>query len=304
MRRVVSLLPSATEIVCALGCADQLVGRSHECDFPVEVQKLPACTRSRINPGSSSAAIDAEVKSMLRQRLSLYEIDAEKLRELKPDLILTQAQCEVCATTEADLSRVIESDLGFRPTVISLSPQRFADLWPNILGVGEALDVSEKSGPLITRLKRRLADVIENVCAIEEKPSIVCIEWMDPLMAAGNWVPDMIEMAGGGNLFGKSGQHSPWMSWQELKRANPEVIAIVPCGFDMARTRSEMAALTSKSEWKELRAVQNSSVFVIDGSQFFNRPGPRLVDSVEILAEILHPDVCDFGHQKRCWQKL
>ena len=302
-QRIVSLLPSCTGIVCVLGCADRLVGRSHECDFPAEVRRLPICTETALDPARNSAVIDREVKSLLQRGLSLYRVNAGLLRKLRPDLILTQAQCDICAVTENELAAATPM-LDFQPQILSLSPARFADVWTDLGRVAAALGIPDHGKEVIRALKHRVAAVIEKACQQKRKPSVACLEWLDPLMAAGNWVPDLVELAGGENLFGESGRHSPWLEWGAFAKADPEVIVAMPCGFDLARTRLESPALTGRAEWKKLRAVKHGRVYLADGNQFFNRPGPRLVESLEILAEILHPGAIKFGHEGKAWQRL
>jgi iron complex transport system substrate-binding protein len=302
--RVVSLLPSATEIVCALGGAERLVGRSHECDFPPEIRALPVCTAPRIDPAASGAEIDRAVKSLLERALSLYQIDAEKLRELRPDLIFTQAQCAVCAVTLSDLEAALAQAPGFRPKIISLSPARLADVWKDIQTAAEALGAAERGRELLLRLKNRVVDVIQKTCLLTRRPTLACIEWFEPLMAAGNWVPELAEFAGAKNLFGQAGLHSPWLKWEELCQGDPDIIVLMPCGFDLGRARREAAALERNPRWKTLRAVKTGNVFVVDGNAFFNRPGPRLVDSLEILAEVVQPGLFNFGQKDKGWQKF
>lgn len=299
--RIVSLLPSATEIVCVLGCGHQLVGRSHECDFPEEVRRLPVCTGAKIDATAGSGAIDREVKGLLEQSLSLYRVDIARLKELRPDFILTQAQCEVCAVNLPEVERALAGWTAARPQLLSLSPQRLADVWEDMRRVAQALGVADGGRDVLRGLKTRCVDVIEKACGAGRRPTVACIEWIDPLMAAGNWVPELVELAGGANLFGEAGRHSPWMSWEQLVEADPEVIVVMPCGFDLPRTRLELAGLSRKPEWPGLRAVKTGRVFPTDGSQFFNRPGPRLVDSLEILAELFHPEIFAPKHAGDGW---
>ena len=299
--RVVSLLPSATEVVCALGLSELLVGRSHECDFPDGVRALPPCTEPKLDAQVSSAEIHRQVTSLLENALSIYRVDADRLRVLQPDVILTQAQCEVCAVTVAEVERAVADWTGAAPRIVSLSPRRMVDVWGDIRAVAEVLDVAERGREVVKQLKIRVVDVIEKVVQAKHRPSVACIEWLDPLMAAGNWVPELVELAGGRNLFGEPGQHSPWLAWQKLRESDPEVLIVMPCGFGLARTRSEMNALTNAPGWQKFRAVQSGRVYVTDGNQYFNRPGPRLVESLEILAEILHPALFNFGHKNRGW---
>lgn len=285
--RVASLLPSATEIVCMLGLDQLLVGRSHECDAPASILGLPVLTTTSIESDRPSAEIDAQVKNHLAHGLSLYGVRMELLAELQPDLILTQAHCEVCAVSERDLE-------GLDARVLSLSPTTLAEVWASIKAVGAALGHPERGERIAWQLEAMIG-AVERVIADRPKPTVGCIEWTDPLMSAGNWVPELVEKAGGVPVLGNTGEHSPWLSWQELLEADPEVLVLMPCGFDLERTRREADVLRQEPQWASLRAVRNQRVYAVDGNQYFNRPGPRLVDSVEILAEILHG--LDLGHR-------
>ena len=302
--RVLSLLPGATEIVCALGMGSSLVGRSHECDYPPEAASLPVCTKTHINPAASSRQIEEDVRKTLRLALSIYSLNLPLISELRPDVILTQAQCAVCAVTLEDIQAEISATLDYSPKIVSLQPTRLAHLWDNIYEIAEAIDATDAARPVVKQLKIRLVDIIEKTAQIEARPGVGCIEWTDPLMAAGNWVPDLVAMAGGRNAFGEAGKHSPRLSWSALASQNPEVLIVMPCGFDLARTRIESAPLLLQPEWSGLKAVKNGKVYVVDGSHYFNRPGPRLVDSVEILAEILNSQKFNFGHRGKAWEKL
>ena len=302
-RRIISLLPSATELVCALGCGAQLVGRSHECDFPAEVTRLPVCTESTLPPDASSRQIDEQVHNQLSASLSLYRLNTRRMQELKPDLILTQAQCDVCAVSEADVATALGGWPGSPPQILSLAPHRLADVWEDVQRVAAALGVAEHGREVLRPLKNRCVDVIEKACMVR-RPSVACLEWLDPLMGAGNWVPELVELAGGKNLFGAAGKHTSYLRWEELRAANPDVIIALPCGFDLARTQREMTSLLNQPGWRDLRAVQKKRVFLCDGSAYFNRPGPRLVESLEIMAEILHPGTFRFGHEGAGWKKL
>jgi iron complex transport system substrate-binding protein len=301
--RVVSLLSSATEIVAALGCENWLVGRSHECDFPRSVLRLPVCSEPRIDVTAGSAEIDRQVKSLLRDALSIYRVDSGRLRELRPDVILTQTQCEVCAVSRRDVEQALCDLVGFGPTIVSLEPYNLADVWSSVRQVAGALGVSDRGREVAERLANRLRSLAERTAAMPYRPRVACLEWFDPLMSAGNWVPELVEIVGGVNLFGEAGRHSPWMSWDELIESDPDVLVLLPCGWDIARCRRELHVLTERPEWRRLRAVRDGCAFVTDGNQFFNRPGPRLVESAEILAEILHPQAFDFGHADVDWQR-
>jgi iron complex transport system substrate-binding protein len=303
-QRIVSLLPAATEMVCALGAADRLAGRSHECDYPPEIRTLPACTSLKLESGSDSGAIDRQVKAISSEGGSLYRLDGALLQQLKPDVIITQAQCEACAVSLRELESAIAGWPGRRPQILSLSPNRLADVWDDIRRVAGALDLPEQGRALLARLKNRVVNVIEKTCQLKKRPVVACVEWIEPLMAAGNWVPELVELAGGTNAAGKAGEHSPWMDWDTLRRLDPEFILVMPCGFDLARTRAETATLLRHPAWTSLQAVKHHRVRLVDGNQYFNRPGPRLVESLEILAEMLHPGRFVFGHEGKAWEKL
>ena len=301
--RIISLLPSATEFVCALGAGDRLVGRSHECDFPPSVRSLPACTSSNINSNASSAEIDREVKDLLTRTLSLYNVNLPLLRELRPDLIITQAQCDVCAVSYREVEASLGDWQAGRPQIMALAPQSLGDVIMNVCLVGSR--VGEHGNAMA--LDRQVTKQMQTLMALTEsraKPSVVCIEWLDPLMAAGNWVPSLVKMGGGTNLLSQEGKHSPWMTFDQLSEANPDFLIITACGFGIERTRREYATLSQRAEWRALRAVREGRVYLTDGNQFFNRPGPRILQSAEIVAEILHPDACDFGHQGEHWEQV
>ncbi len=302
--RIVTLLASATEIVSALGFKDSLVARSHECDFPVDVSSLPFCTEPKIDVSGSSYDIDQRVKAVVRDGLSVYRVDSDALKSYEPDVIVTQSQCEVCAVSEKDVLEATCDWLENRPRIVTLKPDALTDIWADIARVADALDAPDRGQALIRRLKARMASVEEEARAQLVRPTVACIEWIDPLMAGGNWMPELVVMAGGENLFGEAGKHSPWMNWDDLEKADPDVIVILPCGFDIARARKDMPALTGQPGWNRLSAVQNGRVCVADGNQYFNRPGPRIADSLEILAEMLHPDQFDYGHKGVGWEPL
>jgi iron complex transport system substrate-binding protein len=302
--RIVTLIASATEIVAALGFEDRLVGRSHECDYPPSVLSLPACSEPKIDVRGSSREIDDRVKAVVKNGLSVYRVHTDVLDRLQPTVIVTQTQCEVCAVSLKDVEAAVCELVGSRPTIVSLEPMALADVWEDIHCVGEAIGAKPQALRLTEGLRARLRSIEESSTSLEPKPTIACIEWIDPLMAAGNWVPELVAIAGGVSLFGTAGAHSPWMTFEELLARDPDVIAIMPCGFDVERTRSEMAVLANRPEWHSLFAVRNGCVFLTDGNQYFNRPGPRLVESAEILAEILHPAAFAFGHEGIGWERL
>jgi iron complex transport system substrate-binding protein len=304
MPRVVSLIASATEIVCALGLEDQLVGRSHECDFPPSVRRLPVCTEPKFNVDGSSYEIDQRVKAILQEGLSVYRVHADALKQLRPDVIVTQTHCEVCAVSQRDVEEAVCRWLDSRPRIVSLAPNALADVWADIERTAEALGVAERGGLLVRQLRERMAAVANKARTLPGRPAAACIEWIEPLMACGNWMPELVEIAGGVNLFGAAGKHSPWMTWEQLREKDPDAIIVLPCGFDIERARQDMPVLTRQPGWQNLKAVHGRRVYLADGNQFFNRPGPRLIESLEILAELLHPEVFDFGHQGSGWQHL
>jgi iron complex transport system substrate-binding protein len=290
-------------MVAALGRLDDLVGRSHECDYPASVRSLPCCTATKFLPDGTSYEIDQRIKAILQEGLSVYRVDGPLLRRLAPDVILTQVQCEVCAVSFKDLEAVTADWLGSQPEVVSLNPQALADVWTDIGRVAAALDMAERGRALIGELQTRMEAVAQRVAGAATQPAVACVEWIDPLMASGNWMPELVTMAGGVNLFGTAGKHAPGLCWEDLCQADPEVILVLPCGFDLPRVRQEMPSLAGRPGWQALRAVQEHRVFLLEGNQFFNRPGPRLVESLEILVEILHPGLCAHGHEGTGWEK-
>lgn len=301
--RIVSLLPSATEIAVALGFGEQLVGRSHECDWPPAVGSLPPITKSKLAKGLKSAEIELRVQEIVGSGLSVYEVDGETLRALRPDVILTQTQCAVCAVTPADLEDAIAQWTGREPALVSLAPDDMADVWGDFLRVGAALCAEDRARVVVAELQARMASISAAVAG-KPKPRVAAIEWLDPLMVAGNWVPELIEAAGGTSVLATPGQHSPWIEWEQLAAADPDVLVLMPCGFRIAQALDEYPALAADPRWKALRAVQAGQVFATDGQYFFNRPGPRLVESAEILAEICHPDAVSYGHEGTAWVRI
>lgn len=302
--RIVSLIASSTEICCALGLEQQLVGRSHECDFPPSVEALPACSEPKIDIHTSAVEIDRQVKDVVRDSLSVYRVHKDKLKALNPDLIVTQDQCEVCAVSLKDVEAAVCDWLEGRPKIVSLKPENLDDLFASIKQVGKAAGVLDKAELVVAQLKSRMQAIVDRVPSVDRKPRVACIEWMEPLMAAGNWVPELVELLGADNLFGEPGKHSPWMTWDALREADPDVIIILPCGWDIPRIQVEMPVLTKLDGWSRLKAVRNNKVYLTDGNQYFNRPGPRIVESMEILAEILYPQAMNFRHQGKAWEML
>jgi len=304
MTRIVSLIASATEIVHALEMGTHQVGRSHECDFPKSVLSLPICTAPTFSIAGSSQEIDNRVKETLRKALSVYEVFEEVLEQLQPTHIITQSQCEVCAVSLREVEEAVGKRLSCQPTLVSLQPDGLNEVWKDMGLVANSLGIEAKGTELVESLSQRMDRISSRAQTASKRPRVACVEWLEPLMAAGNWMPELVEMAGGENLLGESGKHSSWMSWEELSQSDPDILVVLPCGFDMKRTREEMYWLTDRSEWGSLKAVQKGRVYVTDGHQYFNRPGPRLVESVQILAEIIHPEVFDADFEGIGWQRL
>jgi iron complex transport system substrate-binding protein len=302
--KIVSLIPSATEIAALLGLTNCLVGRSHECDYPLEVKTRPVCTAPKFNPEGTSAEIHDRVTNLLQSALSVYAVKTDVLEQLQPTHILTQAQCEVCAVSLGDVEQAVATLTNSQPQIISLQPNTLAEVWADIQRVGEVLGVAWEEP--IAALKQRVATCAETTknLSLSDRPTVACIEWVEPLMAAGNWIPELVELAGGTSLFGTVGQHSPWLKWEALRDSDPDVIIFMPCGFDLDRTRQDALKLAQHPEWKTLKAVKSGRIYITDGNQYFNRPGPRLVDSLEILAEILHPQRFNFGYFQTAWNQI
>lgn len=307
--RIISLLPAATEIVCELGLGDALIGRSHECDHPEWIVDRPVVSRSSIDPTTSSRSIHEQVSALRTvdalAALSVFEIDAESLRALRPDVIITQNQCEVCAVSEADVSAVVKGIVGVEPRIVSLSPTTVEGVVATIEQVGGVCGVLDRAEMMMQMLRDRIEAIADVALGVIDSPRVACIEWIDPLMVAGNWTPQLIELAGGTDPLGVPGEHSPWCTLEKMADADPDMIVIAPCGFGIEQTRRDLPTLATDARWANLRAVRDGQVYLADGHHYFNRPGPRLVDTLEILAEILHPDHFDFGrHERGAWERM
>ena len=299
--RIASLVPSATEIVAALGLGERIVARSHECDWPPEVARAPACTRARIDATKPSGAIHEEVGKLLAAALSLYDLDTGILREARPSHIVTQDQCDVCAVGLSEVRAAAAEFLEAPVEIVSLAPMRLGDIWDDIVRVGAALDVDAQ--PVCDRLQARVDAISERARELPHK-RVLTVEWSDPPMTAGNWVPELVALAGGIDTLGADGSHSPRITVEAVAAADPDAIVLMPCGYDLSRTVEDGRALLADPAWGRLRAAQAGAVYATDGNAYFNRPGPRLVESLEILAEILHPAHFDFGHEGSGWQRL
>jgi iron complex transport system substrate-binding protein len=290
-------------MICALGCRDQLVGRSHECDFPPGIHELPPITEPTIAVEGSSRDIHNRVSNRLEKSLSIYRVQTEALRALKPDIIVTQTQCDVCAVSFTDVEQALKETLNIQPTLIALQATDLQGVWDDLLRVAEGVGRIQEGRELLAAYQSRIAAIAEVSRDLPSRPTIACIEWMEPLMAAGNWVPELVHLAGGQTVFGQPGEHAPWITWEALAAADPDMLILMPCGFSMARIQEELTVLTQHPLWTQLRSVQRQQVYLTDGNQFFNRPGPRLVESLEILAEIFHSAQFHFGHEGRGWRQ-
>ena len=305
--RIVSLLPSATEIVCALGLRGALVARSHECDFPAGVADLPFCTRPRFEIGDgSSRGIDNAVRALAAEAraadaLGVYEIDLDQLRGLEPTHIITQTQCEVCAVSLREVEAAVAALVGFDAEIVPLAPNSLAGIRDDILRTGAALGIAGAADDLAASIRERIEAIAERAAGLPA-PSVAVIEWADPFMTAGHWTMEQVVLAGGRPVIGKPEGPSLRFEWDDLIAADPDAIIVSPCGFDLDRAWQDAELLAADPRWAALRAVQNGRVAVIDGNQFINRPGPRVAESQEIIAEILHPDAFDFGHRGRDWR--
>jgi iron complex transport system substrate-binding protein len=292
--RIVSLLPSATEIVCALGAHASLVGVSHECDHPPAVRGLPVVTRAQLDAAATSAVIDRRVRDLTARGLSIYDLDLARLRALAPDVIVTQDQCDVCAIPLAEVEAAAREVLGAGVTIVALSPVTLADIWLDVERVAAALGRVAAGAALVAAAKERLAALAGRTAAFG-RPVVACIEWLDPVMLAGNWIPDLVAIAGGAYPFLEAGQRSITTSWAALEAARPDVVVVMPCGFDVAQTRREIGHVTARPEWRALPAVQAGRAHLVDGNAYLNRPGPRIVESAEILAGLVHPETSAAG---------
>ncbi len=289
--RIVSLLPSATEIVCALGLEDALVGVTHECDFPPSVARKPRLTASKIaHERMTSAEIDHAVRSQLDGHGSIYELDEEKLRELRPDLILTQELCEVCAVSYKTVEQAARM-YAAEAQVVSLEPKTITDIFANIRTVGELTGRKAVAELFVTDLAARVDMLAAAVADVERRPRTLMLEWLEPPFAPGHWVPEQVALAGGDASFGQAGEPSAQTTAQEIRDYAPEVIVLIPCGYYKEDTLRALAGARLPEGWHDLPAVRADEVWAVDATSYFSRPGPRVVDGAEILARILHPEL-------------
>ena len=286
--RIVSLVPAATEIVGALGLLNALVGVSHECDFPPEANRRPRVTHCPVhNAGLSSAEVDRWVRDTLASTGTLYQLDEPTLRELRPDILLTQKLCDVCAVGYGSVARMAAA-LPSEPQVVSLEPASLADIFYNIRTVAQAAGVTERGETVAAGLRARV-DAVRARAHTLDRPRCFLLEWADPLFCAGHWNPELVDIAGGAELFGRAGERSTQITWNEVVAAQPEVVVLALCGWGVERARQDLAVLESCPDWHTLPAVRRGEVYAVDGNAYFSRPGPRIVESLEVLAGLLHP---------------
>ncbi|MGC1105514.1 MAG: cobalamin-binding protein [Candidatus Acidiferrales bacterium] len=287
--RIVSLLPSATEILFALGLGDSVVGVTHECDFPPEAAKKPPLIRPRVDPSAAPAELDRQVRELMSRGESIYAVDDELLRSLAPDLIITQDLCHVCAASPDDLGAAL-ARMPSPPDVLSLHPQTLSGVWDNIREIGNATRRLAEADRLAADLARRAAKIEALISAAASRPRVACLEWLDPFYVGGHWVPEMVACAGGVDLFGEPGTPSFRVTPQQVVNSQPEIIVVMQCGYGVARNREEYCRTNFPPGWRDLPAVRSKRVFVVDANSYFSRSGPRLTDGVAILAHLFHPE--------------
>ena len=289
---IVTLLPSATEIVYALGA--EPVAVSHECDFPPEAAEKPAVNRSRVDPEASSAEINEQVLDAERSE-GVYEIDLDALEETDPDLIVTQGICDVCAVDTVLVEDAV-AELELDAEILTTDPHSLGDVFADIQSIGAAIGEERRAGELLTELRKRVRAVesrIEAIASAEKRPRIAVLDWLDPVMVAGHWVPELVETAGGAYDLAAPGERSKAREWAAVREYDPEVLVAAPCGFDLERIGENFSDLTDRPGWEEVSAVREGRTVAIDGSAYLNRPGPRIVDSLELLARVIHPEAFD-----------
>lgn len=289
--RICTFLPSATEIVYMLGLGDSLHGVSHECDFPSDALDKSKVVRSRFDPDTlSSGEIDKFVTEMMMRGENIYEVDEDTLTKARPDLVITQQLCEVCAVSFEDVQQAVQR-LDSLPNVLSLDPHGIDDVLSDILRVGAHTGRDSSAHHAVFNLRARIDLVRRAVSKAEGTPTVACIEWLDPVIAAGHWIPEMVETAGGKDALVSPGVPSPRLEMQKLRDADPDILVLMPCGMNVAQARAEFDALTNLHEWQEMSAFRNDRVYIVDSGALFSRSGPRLVDGLEIMARIIHPDL-------------
>lgn len=303
-QRIVSFLPSATEMVCALGLADQLVGVTHECDYPEEVKRKPVVVRSAIpTEKMSPKEIDAAVSDRIRSGASLYLVDEELLQKLAPDLILTQNLCQVCAPSGNEVSQVLKS-LSRKPEILWMTPKSLAEIEDNLRELGQATGRAKEAERLIALGRARLQRLAVTTRDLAPRPRVFCMEWVDPVYCSGHWMPEMVELAGGVDLLSHKGEDSVRTSWEEVVKWAPEVLIVAPCGFHLDKVLEQAPQLFCYTGWSSLPAISQGRVYAVDANSYFARPGPRVVDGTELLAHLIHPELFPWKGAKNAFQPL
>jgi len=288
-QRIVSFLPSATEMACALGLGDRLMGITHECDYPPEVSAKPIVVRSALPIETmSQAEIDVAVSERLKRGLSLYLVDEPAVREIAPDLILTQDLCQVCAPSGNEVSQLLKQ-LPNSPRILWQTPKTIGEIFDCMRELGEATGREATAETFIRDGRARLDAVAAATRDVADRPRVFCMEWMDPIYCCGHWVPEMVRIAGGMDELGRDGEDSIRVSWDDVRRWAPDVVIVMPCGFDLEKTVAESARLSSYVGWNDLPAVRSGRVYAVDANSYFARPGPRVVEGTELLAHLIHP---------------
>jgi iron complex transport system substrate-binding protein len=300
--RICSLLPSATEILYALGLGEAVVGVTHECDFPPEAAKKPPLIRPRVDPQAPAADIDRQVRELVSRGESIYAVDAELLASLSPDLIVTQDLCHVCAASPDDLATAL-TRFSKRPKILSLTPHSLSDVWDDIRRIGEATGRRRDAQGLTMTLEQKVA-AIEMRVTDSPRPRVLCLEWIDPFYIAGHWVPEMVAKAGGEDVLGRAGEPSFRATAEQIADTNAEVIVVMPCGYSSKRAAAEFSFTELPSSWDNLPAIRNRRVFAVDANSYFSRPGPRLSDGVELLAHLFHPQIVPLNISALAFQEL
>jgi iron complex transport system substrate-binding protein len=302
--RIVSFLPSATEMACALGLADELVGITHECDYPPEITNKPIVVRNALAiEGLSSREIDEAVSAHLRSRTSLYRVDERLLQELTPNLILTQNLCQVCAPSGNEISQVLES-LRPKPKVLYFAPKSLADIEDNLWELGKATDRSKQAEAVIASRRARLQTLAGLVASVATRPRVFFIEWVDPVYCGGHWVPEMVELAGGVDTLSRKGSDSVRVAWSDVLNWAPEVLIVGPCGFNVLAASKQALQLFSHAGWGDLPAVRQKRVYAVDANAYFARPGPRVIEGVELLAHLIQPELCDWKGSDKAFRNV
>jgi|SRR5579885_71294 iron complex transport system substrate-binding protein len=301
--RIVSFLPSATEILCELGLEKEILAVTHECDYPQQAKSIPRVIHPSFDPDTlSSAEIDKKIVELTNSNHDIYILDEKVLKNAKPDLIIAQGICDVCSPFTRELNKAV-SILGYKPDVLILDPKNLSDILQNILDVGSKVNRENEARELVAKLQKRIQYIKDK--KTESRPKVLCIEWLDPLFTAGHWVPEMVEIAGGINGLSTTGEKSRKMKLDEVFSFDPDIIILIPCGFDLKRTISEYEKLYDNKHWRTLRAVKQGEVYAVNASDYFTKPGPRTITGLEILAKIIRPDTfSDITLPKNSLQRL